>query len=195
MLLTWIKNIDLLRKSHNAPFCNRNVHMCAHFCCKIVHCGIFVWCIVGICGMGLLWMSFSFRRPLPFQTISGISDRKMVWHEIKVNHKIHFDYSRNTVMCIVTNTLYNHFREMSGWAVPFHLWYVISCDTSWPEYRIACYCFLFLFSFFAIAITPLQSCIEHMNCVYDISWVRVWESWWIPTPSPGYNIWLKYVIH
>ena len=33
--------------SHKAPFCNRNVHMCAHFCYKVVHCGIFVWCIVG----------------------------------------------------------------------------------------------------------------------------------------------------
>ena len=33
--------------SHNAPFCNRNVHMCAHFCYKIVHCGISVSCIVG----------------------------------------------------------------------------------------------------------------------------------------------------
>ena len=26
--------------SHNAPFCNRNVHTCAHFCYKIVLCGI-----------------------------------------------------------------------------------------------------------------------------------------------------------
>ena len=33
--------------SHNATFCNRNVHMCAHFCYKMVHCGIFVWCILG----------------------------------------------------------------------------------------------------------------------------------------------------
>ena len=33
--------------SHNAPFCNRNVHMCAHFCYKMVHCRIIVWCIVG----------------------------------------------------------------------------------------------------------------------------------------------------
>ena len=32
---------------HIAPFCNRNVHMCAHFCYKIVHCGIFAQCIVG----------------------------------------------------------------------------------------------------------------------------------------------------
>ena len=34
--------------SHNAPFCYRNVHMCAHFCDKMAHCGIFVWCIVEI---------------------------------------------------------------------------------------------------------------------------------------------------
>ena len=32
--------------SHNAPFWNRNVHICAHFCYKMVHCGIFVGCIV-----------------------------------------------------------------------------------------------------------------------------------------------------
>ena len=33
--------------SHHATFCNRNVHRCAHFCYKMMHCGIFVWCIVG----------------------------------------------------------------------------------------------------------------------------------------------------
>ena len=33
--------------SHNAPFCNRNVHLCAHFCYRMVHCGIFIYCIVG----------------------------------------------------------------------------------------------------------------------------------------------------
>ena len=31
---------------HNAPFCNRNVHTCAHFCYKMVHCGIWDCCIV-----------------------------------------------------------------------------------------------------------------------------------------------------
>ena len=37
---------------HNAPFCNRNVHVCAHFCYKMVHCRI---CMMhcGICEMGL----------------------------------------------------------------------------------------------------------------------------------------------
>ena len=33
--------------SHNAPFCNRNVHVGAHFCYKMVHCGTSVGCIVG----------------------------------------------------------------------------------------------------------------------------------------------------
>ena len=27
---------------HNAPFSDKNVHLCAHFCYKIVHRGIFV---------------------------------------------------------------------------------------------------------------------------------------------------------
>ena len=44
--------------SHNASFCNRNVHMCAHFCYKIVHCGIFVWCTVGFVRW-FYWPSFS----------------------------------------------------------------------------------------------------------------------------------------
>ena len=33
--------------SHNAPLYNRNVHMCANFCHKVVHSGIFIWCIMG----------------------------------------------------------------------------------------------------------------------------------------------------
>ena len=33
--------------SHNAPFYKRNVHMCAHFSHKMVHCGTPDWCIVG----------------------------------------------------------------------------------------------------------------------------------------------------
>ena len=34
--------------SHNASFCDRNVHMCAQFCYRIAHCVIFVCCIVGL---------------------------------------------------------------------------------------------------------------------------------------------------
>ena len=40
--------------SYNVPFCNRNVHMCAHFCYKMVHFAIFVYLLRGICDMGLL---------------------------------------------------------------------------------------------------------------------------------------------
>ena len=44
--------------SHNAAFCNRNVHTCAHFCHKMLHCGIFVCYIVGF----VKWVS-SVRWP------------------------------------------------------------------------------------------------------------------------------------
>ena len=43
---------------HNAPFCNRNVHRCAHFCYKMVHCGIFVM-RCGVCEAGLFILLFS----------------------------------------------------------------------------------------------------------------------------------------
>ena len=33
--------------SHNATFCNRNVHTCAHFCYKMLHCGMWHRCILG----------------------------------------------------------------------------------------------------------------------------------------------------
>ena len=33
--------------TQNAPLYNRNVHMCAHFCYKVVHCGVFVLHIMG----------------------------------------------------------------------------------------------------------------------------------------------------
>ena len=32
---------------YNAPYWDRHVHTRAHFCCKMVHCGIWDWCIVG----------------------------------------------------------------------------------------------------------------------------------------------------
>ena len=34
---------------HYASFCNRNEHTCAHFCYKMVHYGIFVSCLTGLC--------------------------------------------------------------------------------------------------------------------------------------------------
>ena len=32
---------------HNIPFCSRNVHSCAHFCYKMVHCETCFGCIMG----------------------------------------------------------------------------------------------------------------------------------------------------
>ena len=48
------RGIDLLHKSYNAPVSYPTLRhfvtemcMCAHFCYKMVHCGIIVWCIMG----------------------------------------------------------------------------------------------------------------------------------------------------
>ena len=54
-VIVWSGNRDPSHKSpqcirqisNNAPFCNRNVHMCAHFSYKMVHCGILDQWIVG----------------------------------------------------------------------------------------------------------------------------------------------------
>ena len=32
---------------YNVSFCSRNIHICAHFWGKMVHYGIFLWCIIG----------------------------------------------------------------------------------------------------------------------------------------------------
>ena len=36
----------IIQISNNAPFCNRNVHAGVYFCYKMVHYGIWDWCIV-----------------------------------------------------------------------------------------------------------------------------------------------------
>ena len=54
-LPTTIMSIDPSHKSHsaleihshNAPICNRNVHICTHFCYKVLHCEIWDRRIVG----------------------------------------------------------------------------------------------------------------------------------------------------
>ena len=75
--------------SHNAPICNRNVHMFAHFCHIMMHCGIFVRCIVGfvklvysaqgmqcivhlhtIIFMQTTWASSQYKDVLPVQGLS-----------------------------------------------------------------------------------------------------------------------------
>ena len=41
--------------SHSTPFCNKNVHTCAHFCYKMVHCGIWDW----LCNRSIVWKTIS----------------------------------------------------------------------------------------------------------------------------------------
>ena len=53
-------------RPHFRTFLNenvRNLHTCAHFCCKMVHCGIFVWCIVGFVRC-VSWYHIYIRVPL-----------------------------------------------------------------------------------------------------------------------------------
>ena len=50
ILLQWTCPTNPTMHQSNIPqctICNRNVHLCAHFCYKMVHCGIYAWCIVG----------------------------------------------------------------------------------------------------------------------------------------------------
>ena len=68
--------------SHNATFCNRNVHTCAHFCYKMVHCGIYVWCIVGFvrwvyCTHLKQWMQFTHQC---HNSNGGLIKRLKLWH-------------------------------------------------------------------------------------------------------------------
>ena len=48
---------------HNGPICNRNVHICAHFCYKMVHCGMFVWCIMGLVRWVYLSLTYVYIPP------------------------------------------------------------------------------------------------------------------------------------
>ena len=58
--------------SRNAPFCNGNVHLCAHFCQKMVHCGKFVLWIVGF----VSWVHWTFFQPFE---IYKCFDCRSVW--------------------------------------------------------------------------------------------------------------------
>ena len=74
--------------SQNATFCDRNVHMCAHFCYKMVHCGICVWCILGfvrwlywswgyhVSVMWPGWTWISHMDPLVIDDITTMKQRK-----------------------------------------------------------------------------------------------------------------------
>ena len=58
--------------SHNAPFCNRNVHTCAHFCYKIVH----YWTVA----LWDLWIR-SIARSSPTMILTGQYKRILAFHK------------------------------------------------------------------------------------------------------------------
>ena len=62
--------------SHNAPFGNRNVHTCAHFCYKMVYCGIWDGCIVRF-GQRIYW-----------------DDLTLMWHHCNANRNDNISFQR-----------------------------------------------------------------------------------------------------
>ena len=54
--------------SHNAPFCNKNVQVCAHFRYEMVHCGTWGWGIVGAKYKTMAWVSwFNYILQMSFE--------------------------------------------------------------------------------------------------------------------------------
>ena len=58
--------------SHNVPICSRNVYICAHFCYKMVHYGIFVWCIVGFVKQVYFEFVFLWDGPIQICCLNAI---------------------------------------------------------------------------------------------------------------------------
>ena len=67
----------IIKISHIAPFCNRNVHTCTHFCYKMLHCGIWHRCILGF----VRWVYCNIRYP-------SKTHLKLKSHEILFVHNI-----------------------------------------------------------------------------------------------------------
>ena len=66
--------------SHNAPFCNRNVYMCAHFCYKMVHCGICELGLLMFCQSqyGIFFNSWSVVSQLSCVRVSWLKSRLLI---------------------------------------------------------------------------------------------------------------------
>ena len=85
--------------SHNALFCNRNVHTCAHFCYKMMHCGIFNLCIVGFMRWVYQWNSeYSNLNPAMLENSHWKNHRKAVRMK-NARIRLHGSGSRDMVLC------------------------------------------------------------------------------------------------
>ena len=60
----------------STTLCNGNVHICAYFCYKVVHCGIWNWCIAGFVTSILPCCGISYKGPI-----------EMNWHWVSAKHQ------------------------------------------------------------------------------------------------------------
>ena len=86
-VITYISQIPQCTSpiSHNEPLCNINVHMREHFCYKIVHCGIWDWCIVGfaICASAVMKLTKVYQNILTL-IWSHPNGHKLMTHRVAV---------------------------------------------------------------------------------------------------------------
>ena len=125
--------IDLFQKkippltspiSHNASFCNSNVQTCAHFCHKMVHCGIFVSCIVGFVRQ-IDWTGFGVRSHgwpwQPQNMHSGMSKHGSLWHTV-VNRACHLTAIAGTTLLVPSHVVRYPLQLIWRWGTHrFHL--------------------------------------------------------------------------
>ena len=72
--------------SHNAPFCNRNVHTCAHFCYKMLHCGIWHRCILGFVRWVYLFIWNALLRFWMLESDQHKNSSKEYWETYSTYH-------------------------------------------------------------------------------------------------------------
>ena len=107
--------------SHNAPFCNRNIS--AHFCFKMVYCGIFVECIVVFVQQLYHWLLV---RRIHLSPVYSPHKGPVIW---KV-----FPCDDVTILCRTAAYIghYTYFFQRHvisyGWLSNSSLWEHIGCD-------------------------------------------------------------------
>ena len=67
--------------SHNAPFCDRNVHTCAHFCHKMVHCGIWGGALRDLSNTSKYTVVISYRLNSKWNEMLHMQNTAVRWSE------------------------------------------------------------------------------------------------------------------
>ena len=135
--------------SRNATFCNRNVHICAHFCYKMVHCWICDWTLwVFSCDQAAIWLVQSVRpsvrlsvRPsvrLSVTPFSPCSHHRIIMKFSGVITMVKSDVhakgqgQRSKVKVTEVNTQLSRFRTLTP--VWIHIWQWNHAH-SWKQHR------------------------------------------------------------